>query len=227
MDSPETLKKLSTIGGLRGAVLRDAHELPIAKAPTQKQAVDAFLWKQLDVDTDRAFGLTAVKELLLARALGGGGGMTATQMTQALPAKAVGARGGDAANLRLAGLQRLLESADPPGETPQPPPESETAMALEDFARAVQKSAAQSATGRFGTHKIFIAHAFDAFVIAYPDAACTLETFKTRLVEANRAGLLVLARADLVQAMDPGDVARSSTRYLNAEYHFSRLEEGA
>jgi hypothetical protein len=47
--------------------------------------------------------------------------------------------------------------------------------------------------------------------------------FKKQLVEANRIGLLNLSRADLIQAMNPDDVAKSATRYLNAVFHFVRL----
>jgi hypothetical protein len=38
-------------------------------------------------------------------------------------------------------------------------------------------------------------------------------------VEANAHRLLTLSRADLVQLMDPGDVAESETPYLNAVFH--------
>ena len=49
-----------------------------------------------------------------------------------------------------------------------------------------------------------------------------LDAFKSRLVEAHRADLLTLVRADLVEAMDPQDVAASEARYLNATFHFIR-----
>ena len=51
--------------------------------------------------------------------------------------------------------------------------------------------------------------------------------FKNRLVQAHRARLLELGRADLVEAMDPADVRESATPYLNAVYHFVRTEEAA
>ena len=46
-----------------------------------------------------------------------------------------------------------------------------------------------------------------------------LPAFKNKLVEANARRLLTLSRADLVQLMDPGDVAESETHYLNAVFH--------
>ena len=51
-----------------------------------------------------------------------------------------------------------------------------------------------------------------------------MNAFKQRLVEANSKGLLRLSRADLVSAMDPELVAESETRYLNARFHFVRLD---
>ena len=45
------------------------------------------------------------------------------------------------------------------------------------------------------------------------------------LVEANRADLLTLSRADLVQVMDPADVRESETTYLNAVFHFVLVEK--
>jgi hypothetical protein len=48
----------------------------------------------------------------------------------------------------------------------------------------------------------------------------TLDGFKSRLVAANRQQQLTLARADLVGAMDPREVAASEIRYLNSTFHF-------
>ena len=52
----------------------------------------------------------------------------------------------------------------------------------------------------------------------------TWPAFKRRLAEANNARLLDLSRADLVQAMDPEDVRLSEVAYLNATFHFIRIE---
>ena len=50
-----------------------------------------------------------------------------------------------------------------------------------------------------------------------------LDGFKRALAEANNLRLIDLARADLVQAMDPEDVRRSEVQYLNATFHFVRI----
>lgn len=46
------------------------------------------------------------------------------------------------------------------------------------------------------------------------------EAMRQRLVEAHRAGLLVLSRCDLVQVFDPELVKASEVRYLTGEFHF-------
>lgn len=51
-----------------------------------------------------------------------------------------------------------------------------------------------------------------------------LDAFKRQLLSAHKAGLLVLARADLVAAMNPRDVAESETAHLEARYHFVERE---
>ena len=47
-----------------------------------------------------------------------------------------------------------------------------------------------------------------------------LPSFKRQLLDANRARLVKLSRADLVQLMEPEDVKESEISYLNAEFHF-------
>ena len=91
------------------------------------------------------------------------------------------------------------------------------------MAGRVQAAARACPTGRYGDHKVFIAHVWD-HLRSDPDfAAMDLDGFKRALAEANNLRLLDLARADLVQAMDPEEVRRSEVRYLNATFHFIRI----
>jgi hypothetical protein len=99
---------------------------------------------------------------------------------------------------------------------------AEQAGTLGSFAKEVHAIAASTADGRFGTNKMFIARLWDH----WPGDRPPLEQFKRMLVEAHRADLLTLSRADLISAMDPGDVARSETRYETAEFHFVLIEPG-
>ena len=91
------------------------------------------------------------------------------------------------------------------------------------MAERVKAAARDCPTGRYGDHKVFIAHVWDR-LRADPDfAGMDLDGFKRALAEANNLRLLDLSRADLVQAMDPEDVRRSEVHYLNATFHFVRI----
>ncbi len=83
---------------------------------------------------------------------------------------------------------------------------------LVQFAEAARTAAAKAAPEfRFGTSKVFIA--------ALGESRVT----KNLLVEAHRAGLLTLSRADLIPAMSQELVAASEATYLNACWHFIDL----
>lgn len=74
------------------------------------------------------------------------------------------------------------------------------------------------ARGRFG-RKVFLA----AIRRALRDtdyARLAPEMIDRLLIDAHRAGLIELARADLVAAMDPAEVRASEIRHLEATYHF-------
>jgi hypothetical protein len=93
---------------------------------------------------------------------------------------------------------------------------------LAGFAREVQAAADREQEGRFGTRKVFIATVWRR-LRDRPASRCTdmdLDTFKRHLVDANRADLLGLHRADLVPLMDPAEVRASEITYGNATFHF-------
>lgn len=69
--------------------------------------------------------------------------------------------------------------------------------------------------GRFGPRKVFICALWRAMA-----GAGRIDLFKQRLVDCNREGLLALARADLVGAMDPELVRESEIHWRGAEFHF-------
>jgi hypothetical protein len=135
----------------------------------------------------------------------------------------VGARRSDAESLRLAALRSWLV----PSNTLASPPDltvfdtSPDQENLRTFAERVREAARASTTGRFGGDKIFISHVWHT--LKHQVRGLDERAFKDRLLEANRARLLSLSRADLVEAMDPADVAASETRYLGATFHFIAL----
>lgn len=227
------LARLGTADGMRAVLVQKqlGGESPGARSLTQVR--DALCWKQLGVDTDKPFTLAAVQAVLLARVLQASREAEPTQAMRQLAAKSVGARRSDADSLRLAALRSwLVPSSEPVAAAPAPasrnvlamPPEAFDAAAREDlqtFAERVRQVARSTASGHFGEDKIFISHVWRSLQSQLQ--GLDEQTFKNRLVEANRARFLSLSRADLVEAMDPADVADSETRYLGATFHFISL----
>lgn len=112
--------------------------------------------------------------------------------------------------------------------TASTPPAPTTPPTLEAFAAAVRTAAARAAAvpgATFGWRKVFIAPVWDAIREAPAAAGLDLAAFKRRLLEAHRAGLVVLSRADLTHAMDPDMVARSDVRTDFASYNFIERDD--
>ena len=157
----------------------------------------------------------AIGEALLRRELGD---PSAKKPLDLLATRAVGARQDKPAELASAILRGWIKRSPLPSAAATP-------LELGAFARRVVEAARRSPTGRFGDDQVFIAQVrrvleADAEIAGMDDA-----TFKDRLIEAHRARLLELGRADLVEAMDPAEVRESATPYLNAVYHFVRIED--
>jgi hypothetical protein len=90
------------------------------------------------------------------------------------------------------------------------------------FAERVVSAARTVPPGQF-SRKVFIHHAYEAARDQPGFKGMTLDQFKARLVESNRAGHLELSRADLVEAMNPEDVRRSNTHVMGATFNFIRI----
>ncbi len=197
------VERAGTADELRAAAIQTREGL--ARGPTLARTADALGWKLLGAPQDEPFTRERVLAFLVGRALGTRVPDVATAMRLAA-ARAAGARRADARELADAIVRRWLA-----GDTGEED--------LDGFARRVQAAAGASPTGRFGDNKVFISHVHAALA----DPALDLPAFKARLLDAHRQGLVTLTRADLVEAMDPTDVAASETRYLGATFHFVRL----
>lgn len=94
-----------------------------------------------------------------------------------------------------------------------------TSIELQSFASQVNAVASQMpAAGRFGESKAFI---FSVWALGRFEE--TLAEFKASLIVASKAGLVELCRADMVEAMDAGQVRRSEIEHLGATYNFVRI----
>ncbi len=112
------------------------------------------------------------------------------------------------------------------GRTESPPQVEPVASALDlqALAALVRQSASTATEGVFGRRKVFISRLWQQLRTHPALTAMPLDAFKRQLIAAHKAGLLVLARADLVAAMDPRDVAESETTHVEARYHFVERE---
>ncbi len=90
-----------------------------------------------------------------------------------------------------------------------------------DTAWLILDSARRAPTpGWFGERKVFVSAAYDQLRKDGRSSGISLPEFKALLVDLHRAGVLELARADLVAAMDPSLVAASEIDAQGAEFHF-------
>jgi hypothetical protein len=196
------------------------------------EAVNAFCWTLLGEEPRTDFSMGRVRRVLLERTLDTklrAPSLDATKVGEWLATDAAGTPKREIDVIRRSLVSRWLFAprTTPPeiyeeGTTAsvarEPAPDEQ--LPLERWARRVQALADATARGRYGDERVFIAsvwrEALDKSIALHE----TLEAFKARLVEANRAGLLRLHRADLVGAMDAALVDESETRHLNATFHF-------
>jgi hypothetical protein len=96
-----------------------------------------------------------------------------------------------------------------------------TLMNATDFTATVLAAASQvPAAGRFGADRVFISALWKQLGAERDAMGPTFDDFKARLLEANRALALTLARADMPGAMNRATVAASEISYLNSTFHF-------
>jgi hypothetical protein len=95
-----------------------------------------------------------------------------------------------------------------------------TQLAKANFAALVKTTAAGIQGPNRRGRKVLIAAVWKAL----GSAAGDLASFKTRLIEAHRAGELVLHRCDLPRGLPAAVVQESEAAYLNATFHFIEAE---
>ncbi|MBK8975333.1 MAG: hypothetical protein IPM29_05365 [Planctomycetes bacterium] len=221
----QSLRRFSQAPGLRAAIVATAHRLPVAPYPTATEALDAFGWHALSqvlgdpLDDWRglAFGRGAVVACLLGRDVGITEPLTPAKLLARLAAAAVGAPGPDPRALRATILRRW-RAGEPPALAPVP---RAPAPKVESFTEALRM--ALRGDGAPAGTLVLISDAYAALARRDPTAAGDLPTFKRRLLAAARERKLELSRADLAEAVDPGELRRSEIRDLIATFHYVRL----
>lgn len=213
---------------------RLTRELGVDAVPTWAAARDHHL-PALALGVKLPIKKDAIRAVVLARRLGLDVVVhdLATIVDVAI-ANAVGAPRGDARSVGVALIGRAIagqpalvdrEPAPPPRPPPAPPAPAPAPAPRrwtdDDLAAAVRAAARHMpAAGRFGDEKVFVSAIWRALDPDRQFPGLTIDGYKARLLDANRRGALTLARADLVGAMDPREVAASEIRHLNATFHF-------
>lgn len=215
---------------LRARIIRQARRLSVPELPTLAQAVDAQIWQALGLDETGPLTLGTLRRAVLERTLGislRAKSIDVDDVGQWLASAATGTSTRSIVTSQRALVRQWLFDGEPAG-TPEPKPDPDPKhpnepLSLERWAEQVQALAEAASAGRYGDERVFIAAVWRAAQAGPAALRGPLPAFKARLVEANRAGLVRLHRADLVGAMDPQLVHESETRHLNATFHFVEI----
>jgi hypothetical protein len=202
------------------AVLKSRYRLPPEVGATSTAVVNALAWQQLDIISTARFTPQAVVGQALLKSARP---LTADELAKQLARLALEFTGND---LSTGALRQWISHATPERADARPADDRDTATdgELPNFADTISRAARDSQAGRFGENKVFISQVWRAFQARDDFDGLSLQEFKERLVEAHRRRLLELSRADLVERMDPREVAESETKYMDATFHFVRLD---
>jgi hypothetical protein len=203
------------------AVLAERLGVPLEVDSTPQQVLDAWLAHTLGVGQ---LSLDELRNTLLARELGLPRRKSKAETLRLGIAHLSGAPSAKPDPVLVALTARWLQSEAPAAAAASAARAEPGAELLERdlgrFAQRVRAAADGPQARRYGDHKVFIGSVWQALRTDPEIAKLGESGFKCRLVEAHRRGALVLGRADLVAAMDPGDVRASETRHQDATYHF-------
>lgn len=228
------------LGGLRAAIVQGAFGLPLKPAQPP-----ASLRSQLAVVAlERAFGARVKASLghgrglpaRTARALAGEllarprDFATDARLLAALAAEQVGSPGGGLNALRGAVLKRYAArglgqptAESPPLDTGEP--RQPVRPNLRALVAEVQAAARDRAEGWSGNRKAFISHVWQAIRGGQRGDRLSEAEFKSMLTDAHRAGLLVLATADLKDKRRMREIEDSAVPYKNTVWHYIRVDE--
>ena len=178
--------------------------------PTLPALCDALVWRSLAIPGKPKHCPDEVRAYFMAMQLGDAagparGGSPPDRLVRLLAAREVEAPRSELRALRDALVRSWLAGR---------------ALGGRSFLDEVRDVTRLARDGVFGDRKVFISAVWDVLRRRPQWSTVGLEDFKARLVAAHRAGDLVLARADLVAAMNPELVAASETATDGASFHF-------
>lgn len=220
LDDGKSLRRLALANGWAAAIA--ARSLAVwsdGPPPSLGALCDLVVWRDLGIAGSPENCPPGIRAHFLANYIAIRETAPAKLVRQ-IAARAVEARSPELAALRDALVRRWLT-----GRTPEPYVEATAPVAVAaanepSLVEAVRSAAHAAREGVFGDRKVFISSVWQVLRAHPPWTALPLDDFKARLVAAHRNRELVLARADLVAAMDPALVAASETQTDGATFHF-------
>lgn len=238
---PQRLKRLSTVGGLRLAIVRRAWKLKVPESATAGQVRNALAARALGA----AFGTSVERQIGPDTRLSAKAGRTIAaqllkrkrrissdaQLITALAAQHLDIVTGDQQSLRQALIHRHFgfDKKEQSRVDPATLDASEAAVRqVPDgpaFLKAVRSSAKLNANGWSGNRKAYISHVWRSVCDSHPDWRLSADVFKTMLADAHRLGHVVLINADLRDRKNIRDVQDSAVHYKNMEWHYVQIAD--
>ncbi|MDB5306937.1 MAG: hypothetical protein JWO38_1139 [Gemmataceae bacterium] len=204
-------------------LLKRELRLPVGTRNTPRSVLEAIVCRELGFPD--LVSVDALVEAVTSKVLGLADPLPRKKAEEILPRKLLGAKTGGTEGARRAVLGRLTAPdgpALPAAARETAAPEAE-AFDLEAFAHTVAAAARTCPTGRFGEDKVFISHVWRQLHDHPQIGPLGAAGFKAKLLDTNRARLLTLSRADLVQMMDTADVRESEIGHGTGAFHFVLL----
>jgi hypothetical protein len=223
-------ERLKNEGDLAALLIKRQYHLPAETGTTLNSVLEALLCQTLGFQNETS--LKGLKTAQLMKMLGAPMPLSQEQMKKQIPRVLLKTTKGGIAGLRELVLRESVQALceTHPADSAQPvdttiPLAPSEPFDLTAFAHTVQAAARNCQTGWYYDNKVFINHVYQSIASEPAFSRMTIDDFKQRLVEANRANLLRLSSADLVTTMNPEDVKASETHQLNATYHFILVEK--
>ena len=183
--------------------------------PTLASVCDALVWRELGLDGAPQVCPMKVRAHFLRRHMVDIPGKP-DRLVRLLATRAVESPNPELGTIRVCLVRRWLVGRELVEDSHEHAAPAKRSLLVEDVRRVAQ----EARDGIFGDRKVFISTIWDALHALPRWSALDRDDFKAQLVEAHRKRELVLARADLVAAMNPELVAASETRADGATFHF-------
>lgn len=222
------LPRGATVNAVCDAMITEALGLPVGAVPSLEWLRAQFLAQKTNLRDAQGTPLDLAKRIVAPKE---SPPLTKAAMNRILARRWIsgqtdhGAVTGSTSGNSTQSTQSTQSSQTGKPSTPQPkPPLPPPVVDLshEALLKAVHELLPQvDSDGRYGPEKVFVSAIWHGLQRSHRlNGDYSLERFKRWLVEANRKGLLVLARADLIGAMDNKLVAESEIREPGATFHF-------